>query len=165
MTGTETDPQPPRFPYVAALLCAACVGAAAWTWLRYSYAWDVTPDDLLEADSPLAAGGWEGFYVRLRGTALGGTSWNNVLGVAVAQPSDFDRQVTAIVELESPIWQEGSVAGRVLLARYTPSTPTVDTRLHRFTGASIAGLVVGAMGVFVFTVALRHWLEHRRMFD
>jgi len=30
------------------------------------------------------------------------------------------------------------------------------------TGASIAGLVVGAMGVFVFTVALRHWLKERR---
>jgi hypothetical protein len=27
--------------------------------------------------------------------------------------------------------------------------------------ASIAGLVVGAMGVFVFTVALRHWLRER----
>ena len=25
----------PRFPYVAALLCVACVGAAVWTWMRY----------------------------------------------------------------------------------------------------------------------------------
>jgi hypothetical protein len=32
------------------------------------------------------------------------------------------------------------------------------------TGASIAGLVVGAMGVFVFTVALRHWLGERRAY-
>jgi len=32
----------------------------------------------------------------------------------------------------------------------------------RFTGASIAGLVVGAMGVFVFSVALRHWLKERK---
>ena len=38
----------------------------------------------------------------------------------------------------------------------------VDARRSRFTGASIAGLVVGAMGVFVFTVALRHWLWERR---
>jgi len=30
--------------------------------------------------------------------------------------------------------------------------------------ASIAGLVVGAMGVFVFTVALRHWLNQRGAF-
>jgi hypothetical protein len=28
----------------------------------------------------------------------------------------------------------------------------------------IAGLVVGAMGMFVFTVALRHWLRERRRF-
>ncbi len=38
----------------------------------------------------------------------------------------------------------------------------VDTTASRFTGASIAGLVVGAMGVFVFAVALRHWLGERR---
>jgi hypothetical protein len=32
------------------------------------------------------------------------------------------------------------------------------------TGASIAGLVVGVMGVFVFAAALRHWLNRRRAF-
>ncbi|GAF89556.1 unnamed protein product, partial [marine sediment metagenome] len=32
----------------------------------------------------------------------------------------------------------------------------------RWTGASIAGLVVGAMGVFVFAMAVRHWLRERR---
>jgi len=31
-----------------------------------------------------------------------------------------------------------------------------------FHGVSIAGLVVGAMGVFVFSVALRHWLKERK---
>ena len=40
----------------------------------------------------------------------------------------------------------------------------LDTTASRFTGASIAGLVVGAMGVFVFNVALRHWLGQRRRF-
>jgi hypothetical protein len=38
----------PRFPWVAALLCAASLGAAGWTWMRYSYAWDVTPKNLRE---------------------------------------------------------------------------------------------------------------------
>ena len=38
----------------------------------------------------------------------------------------------------------------------------VTEPFSRFTGASIAGLVVGAMGVFVFTAALRHWLNERR---
>ena len=36
---------------------------------------------------------------------------------------------------------------------------------HRLCGASIAGLVVGAMGVFVFAAALRHWIERPRMLD
>ncbi|MHC4199441.1 MAG: hypothetical protein ACYSU0_05570 [Planctomycetota bacterium] len=40
----------------------------------------------------------------------------------------------------------------------------LDTTASRFHGATIAGLVVGAMGVFVFTVALRHWLGERRRF-
>ncbi|MHC4200191.1 MAG: hypothetical protein ACYSU0_09390 [Planctomycetota bacterium] len=40
----------------------------------------------------------------------------------------------------------------------------VDTTRSRFTGASVAGLAVGAMGVFVFTAALRHWLDLRRSF-
>jgi len=38
----------------------------------------------------------------------------------------------------------------------------LDATASRFHPASIAGLVVGAMGVFVFTVALRHWLGERR---
>ena len=42
-----------------------------------------------------------------------------------------------------------------------PTAPYVVCAGSRFTGASIAGLVVGAMGVFVFTVALRHWLRER----
>jgi hypothetical protein len=33
---------------------------------------------------------------------------------------------------------------------------------RRLTGASVAGLIVGAMGVFVFAVALSHWLGERR---
>jgi len=37
----------------------------------------------------------------------------------------------------------------------------VNVSASRLTGASIAGLVVGAMGVFVFAGALRHWLGER----
>ncbi len=40
----------------------------------------------------------------------------------------------------------------------------IDATASRFHGASIAGLIVGAMGVFVFTVALRHWVGERRKF-
>ncbi|MHC4503898.1 MAG: hypothetical protein ACYTFI_11385 [Planctomycetota bacterium] len=40
----------------------------------------------------------------------------------------------------------------------------LDMRRSRLHPASIAGLVVGAMGVFVFGAALRHWLGERRRF-
>ncbi|MHC4502879.1 MAG: hypothetical protein ACYTFI_06210 [Planctomycetota bacterium] len=40
----------------------------------------------------------------------------------------------------------------------------LDATASRLTGASVAGLVVGAMGVFVFGAALRQWLNRRRVF-
>ena len=40
----------------------------------------------------------------------------------------------------------------------------VDSTASRFHPASISGLVVGAMGVLVFAVYLRHWLKERRAF-
>ncbi|MHC5054390.1 MAG: hypothetical protein ACYTKD_06700 [Planctomycetota bacterium] len=65
-------PEPPgaRFPFAAAALCAACVVMATWLWIRHSYAWDVTPGELLAE-----GGGWPrrlqydvtSYYVRLRG--------------------------------------------------------------------------------------------------
>ncbi|MHC4252252.1 MAG: hypothetical protein ACYS9X_24300 [Planctomycetota bacterium] len=54
-----------RFPYVAAALCAACVGAVVWAWLRYSYAWDVTPAMFHRGEVR------DGAFVRLRGK----TAW------------------------------------------------------------------------------------------
>ena len=38
----------------------------------------------------------------------------------------------------------------------------VDTTASRWTPQTIAGLVVATMGVLVFVVSLRHWLERRR---
>jgi hypothetical protein len=40
----------------------------------------------------------------------------------------------------------------------------LDPDARRLAGPSIAGLVVGAKGLFVFAVALRHWLSERRAF-
>ncbi|MHC5053661.1 MAG: hypothetical protein ACYTKD_02965 [Planctomycetota bacterium] len=36
-----------------------------------------------------------------------------------------------------------------------------DMTASRFTGASVAGLVVGAMGRFIFGLYLRGWLRER----
>lgn len=53
--------------------------------------------------------------------------------------------------------------GRVVIARSgTWPIWLVDTTASRFHPASIAGLVVGPMGVFVFVVVLRDWLIRRR---
>ena len=38
----------------------------------------------------------------------------------------------------------------------------IDTTASRFHSASIAGLVVGAMGCFIFGLYLRRWLRERK---
>ncbi|MHC4249461.1 MAG: hypothetical protein ACYS9X_10085 [Planctomycetota bacterium] len=42
------------------------------------------------------------------------------------------------------------------------SGPAIDTIASRFHGASVSGLAVGAMGVFIFALFLRRWLRERR---
>ena len=165
-----SDRRPPRFPYVAALLCAACLGAAAWTWMRYSYCWDITEWTLEEHAG--ARGDWpEGAYVSVTGTVM----------VVLDAPADLGFGVVSLMWGKEPplgcqdiqvadpsVFTEGSqgtVKGRADLeydeAQGTLDYDYLDTTTSRFHGASIAGLVVGAMGVFVFTVAFRHWLKER----
>jgi len=179
------SPSPFRhFPCVQLAFCLACLTMTAWTWMRHSYAWDVTPQDLLDSNPPLAAGGWEGFYVRLHGVAaIGFGNGNGVMHIGIDQPYSVDgKQVTfsakhpvAMVDPsvnkrvgamvadvqgeESPLWSGGPSAGRVVPSH---SMPTVDMRSHRFTGASIAGIVVGAMGCLILGLYLRRWLVERR---
>ena len=210
---TEGPARPPRFPYVGALLCAACLGAAAWTWMRCSYAWDVTPRTLIDACDTGEDGSWKGAYVSLHGQIVSvifgsasppvpSTAYVNVaqkrtkveadarqrelqaelrakvseeeyrefertrgpgvFSVSAKWP-DMDYQVP--VRITSDEWANRSARlfwnGRVV---EHPRGLAVDTTASRWHGASIAGLVVGAMGVFVFTAALGHWLGERRKF-
>ncbi len=71
-------------------------------------------------------------------------------------------------ELGDYPWSPGEVAlvGRIETGGMKAVTGDgyVNALSGRFTGASVAGLVVGAMGVLVVTVALRHWLGERRKF-
>jgi len=188
------DPaRPPRFPYVAALLCAACVGAAGWTWMRYSYCWDMTVGEIVKTQ-PGTPSNVTGRLVRFHGTVLYEVPnppllpfmellRNNVPAVRVPHPQisesprarllrkkwawwvigDLvhpDTEITVLVRGTEvlPIEEEVTTVGRVTL---NPDV-VIDTAFTRFHPASIAGLVVGAMGVFVFAVALRHWLGERR---
>ena len=167
----------PRFPYVAALLCAACVGAAAWLWMEHSYATGITPkemkagwkrnaDDLWGSTHPLL-----GRYVKLRGISTGKV-WTHPYGrsyLFVDDPTD-EREEAQVCISQGQTADRGaavSFAGRVAFHDRCCGCGqglfvTVDTTASRFTGASVAGLVVGAMGVFVFAVAFRDWLGECR---
>ena len=179
------DPaKPPRFPYVAALLCAACLGAAAWTWMLYSYPRLVAPSDIF-ACQVLPEGGLQytcspiQSFVRVRGRLQTvedpkcSYPWHQELLLSapektllLADPKGF---VFVLFESNSVarrhVGRTATLTGRVRYPeRLSDIVPTLDAAASPFTGASIAGLVVGAMGVFVFTVALRHWLRERRRF-
>ncbi len=86
--------KPPLFPYVAAALFAACVVAAVWTWMRYSYCWDVPVDEVW----PLGwyeGRAWEQRYARLRCVPIMADSMPIFSAapfvVSVASPDDNSR--------------------------------------------------------------------------
>jgi hypothetical protein len=211
MTGDRA--KPPRFPYVAALLCAVCVGVAAWAWMRYSYAWNVTPRTLIDACDLGEGGSWKGVYVSVHGqivslifgsasppvppTAYVDVAQERTKAEVDARLREFQAELRANVSEEeyrefermygpegflvSAAWPDmdyqlpvrvtseewGSRSGGLLLKGRVVEHPrglAVDTTASRFHPASITGLVIGAMGVFVFGLALRHWLNERRGF-
>lgn len=171
MPDTEGNPaRPPRFPFVALAHCAACVAAAVWVWVMYSYVVDVTVPDAL---SHLTAGRRP--YVRLhaevdrirRPVRLVIPAGRDPLAVCIRAP--LPRGLPFIVCLREgakrPEGVDAQFTGRLCLVDATTGAsgpvPAVDTTRSRLTGASVAALVIGAMGIFVFAVALRHWLEER----
>ena len=179
MSETEGNAaRPPRFPYVAAALCAACVGAAAWTWMGYSYAWEMRLDG--------RPARWDGYYVCLQGQVHKATRGPIRLLGSRRSPQPFipspadrvvvgfgltrnkgDIPVLALREPEAPIPHtgiHGAFLGRVsvLGSAGSPDVVYVDNMRSRFTWQSITGLVVGAVGVFVFAFFLVRWLRRRR---
>ncbi len=46
VTNTESASPFRRFPWIQLVFCLACLTMTAWTWMRYSYAWDLTPAQL-----------------------------------------------------------------------------------------------------------------------
>ena len=167
----------PRFPWVALALCVLSMGAAGWTWLGWSYAWDVTPSDFFDLCSsgpPLGLGPREyGRYVRLRGEVTDrplSVLEDRTLRFVAARP---DRNV--VVLLSSPRGQaladtmpEGILGRAVELPGLTwleGFPPIIDTTASRFHPASVAGLVVGAWGIFVFAAAFLHWRRRLRSPD
>ncbi|MHC4502340.1 MAG: hypothetical protein ACYTFI_03465 [Planctomycetota bacterium] len=175
--------KPPRFPSIAAALCVACLGAAGWTWMRYSYAWNLSADYIYDRAPQIYEGKWPaGACVQVETARLGqAKAYALVLaGSEAAKPVCVQGKVIGIgtvtcghvaVEVLEKQWLGGvpsffGLPGEATWVDYHTLylRPYVTVGTSRFTGASIAGLVVGAMGVFVFTVALGHWLGERRRF-
>jgi hypothetical protein len=133
-------------------------------WMAYSYAWRIVPDDLgiCEPDG----------YVRLRavvddaGDAGPGEGRSMLLvtapacsnvGVFVKVPRG-SRWVTggSITFTGRAVQREGDTVSQYLM---------VDTTRSRLHPASIAGLVVGAWGTFVFLAAFLHWRRRSKCPD
>jgi hypothetical protein len=126
--------------------------------MRYSYAWDVAPHLI-------------GNWWRYSGTYW---SFSGIVGEEKPERDGF------IVVHEEPV-EDVHMALPVKIGR-GPVPPAgwrvvvkwrfrrddsgfggyLDTTASRFHPASVAGLAVGAMGVFIFLVALRDWLRRRR---
>jgi hypothetical protein len=144
--------------------------------MRYSYAWEVSPADL-DAGWPEVEY-WMARYVRVVGRTeievgmirLPGTGPKRLgtlpFVVASDRPPPLAGGEVLAVQGSSMSLEEASRRtfwmGRLFRAKYSLM---LDSSASRFTGASVAGLVVGAMGVFVFAVALRHWHGERRAFE
>ena len=166
-----------RFPWVQLVFCIACFTMTAWTWLRYSYAWRV-PTQYMSHE---AATGWlRQRYVSFDGVVTG--PWQHgryrglhVTGTRIGPPT----RIMVHRSDSAPAWSPEKGRLQHFLGRiwppesYRPSNEfggiggfrcdtVVDTTASRFHPASVAGLVVGAMGVFVFALYLRRWLTERR---
>ncbi|MHC4253685.1 MAG: hypothetical protein ACYS9X_31605 [Planctomycetota bacterium] len=148
-----------RFPYVQLAFCVACLSMTAWTWMRFSYCWDMTlaqlngthPDELEER------------YVRTEGElSLAQDEWS-YLGQAT-KGYFFHPRGMALPEVGSHLSVTGRAVGlRDMPSVFTSVAPAIDCSASRFHPASVAGLVVGAMGVFVFGLYLRRWVKERRV--
>lgn len=166
-----------------------CVAAAVWLWLEYSHAWDVVPKDISHTgvETYLPEHPFVGKYVRLRGKLRPGEP----PGIRLADPraNGLDHVPVAVRGFENggeialvclpercgrPEGEEADFDGRVVIMVVMPAIGgevevddylvlVVDTTRSRFTGASIAGLVVGAWGVFIFAAAFLHWHKRRSL--
>ncbi len=159
----------PRFPWAQFVFCLACLGMAAYTWMRYSYCWQHTPADLGFTQSETM----EGAYVRVRGRPAIVGNAEDYKGVYAweVRLSDGLHSVNVLTPgSNTPVFATETVeyAGRVVRSKWAEVVGPkylVDGRASRFHAASVAGLVVGMMGVLIFWLHLRQWLGGKRLRD
>ncbi len=178
MDESATPVSKPRFPWPVAILCAVCVGAAAWTWMRYSYCWEVTPNELHPTEAEVhrifTKRGWYTWpyasrYVRLRGTFRrtqlpaksppGVPFLEHIYDMGHPHSTVYAALVSGVARPEEGA--EVTLAARVV-DMDADGGPILHAGASRFHGASITGLVVGVMGVFAFALCLWRWVRARR---
>jgi hypothetical protein len=181
-----------RFPWIQLAFCIACLAMTGWTWMQYSYAWKVTPTDLQLRDTsgivPVPSP-YHDRYVCLT-CSITMEAWNAVtvgtpiylgpvpegqVGIPVVEPTD-SRTVSYVLARRDEL-RAGTVqvCGRVIwteevefsadfpVSEYPiPPKDCVNANASRLHPASVSGLVVGAMGCFIFGLYLRRWLRERR---
>ncbi|MHC5057023.1 MAG: hypothetical protein ACYTKD_20285 [Planctomycetota bacterium] len=166
MTDTEPVPVFRRFPWIQLVFCLACLGMAVCLLLRDLCCRNVTAGEL--SDDPSL----EGRYVEVTGRAhFHGDRWpcdapasEAAARLDVEVPPDSEDWIWVAVDRERvpPQRSVREFRGRVAYDPFAPGGVVVETHLGRLTGAAVAGLVVGAMGVFIFGLYLRRWLLERK---
>ncbi len=167
---------PTRFPWVRALICAICIAACSWTWMRFSYAWHVTGEELGTLARKDDGQAWlreryllfeESVVALPRGKEVTMTAICNGMVVHVLVPPRPDGQKDSRnMAFRGPHGRMIPIPGEHLRLKsrfeLTDEAATVDGFASRFHPVSIIGLGIGAMGVLVFAFALMNWMKRRR---
>jgi hypothetical protein len=148
---------------------------AAWTWMRYSYCWHVSAadlDDKMEQWDNLPFSPAASMFVRSSGVASGNEltlDGEEFFVEAFAQDAEGVLHCVEVKwpkgvpypEAEAVFWFQGRLL--TYAPDHDPKGPfAVDATASRFHAASVAGLVVGAMGVLILGLYLRRWLRARK---
>ncbi|MHC4248684.1 MAG: hypothetical protein ACYS9X_06100 [Planctomycetota bacterium] len=173
------------------VFCLACLTMTAWTWMRHSYCWPIDvsviaePGCRSEARRPPSQP-YLGRFVEVKGTVVDADAYESTSqdeldsgrvlpkryttayldweGNDTASGEAILESLTALPERGSQVTLRGRVdsyeslcSHRGIVVHYV-----LDGTQGRLHPASIAGLVVGAMGVFIFGLYLRRWLRQRK---
>jgi len=203
MTEPDAAPSPfRRFPWMQLVFCLACLAMTARTWMRYSYAWELTPEGpgsfrarwqngAIWRPALVDPAGWpSGSFVRITEKICKRRLLSEPLAMVTISDHERDRFQVHATKLFCPdeeltYWArehspERGATPRYYYGRLVPSppgriilrsrdhifglsegTPVILADSSRFHPVSIAGLVVGAMGCFIFGLYLRKWLMGR----
>ncbi|MHC4252311.1 MAG: hypothetical protein ACYS9X_24600 [Planctomycetota bacterium] len=166
MTGPVRSPFR-RFPWVQLVFCVACLGMAGWTWMRYSYCYDATPGQISATWGRSAHSPWLDSYIAVTGVHAVTPKGRSYILDEMNREINVGLRTGSNTPLPSSVSAEGQTTGNVNTWRGRfvlegTSFAYFDPDGGRLHPASIAGLVVGAMGVFIFGLYLRRWLRERK---